>query len=354
LSESEKTGIIVLMSEKQDKNIFIDGLGGRSRRSLAVDFPLSRFVLKHKNSSVLFGKGGQMEKFFTEDSKLYLTQEELKMDRRKERIVRIIRRLDSLNSRSFEKTKIYTVSRRDLLTPKLQKYYSIFREGALELAESSKEKITVAKMWNLSIVGAVIFGMFTMSMIYKYLGQSVSAKIQDNQSAQEQMENDAENISEKYANIDSRYFTQLLSEEDLPQAVLEKKMREMVAGHPIEKMVPLIAEKNPVVAAFMISIAKQESNWGKRVPVYQGEDCWNYWGWRGKNPVGTGGHTCFATPEDAVDTVAKRLEFLVANQKLNTPAKMIIWKCGDCSWDNQRDMQRWISTVNTYFQKLDT
>lgn len=350
MSGREKTGIMEPMSEEQDKNIFLDGLGGKKRKSLAVDFPLSRFVLKYRKSSVLFGKDGQTENFFTDDSKLYLTPEELKMTKRKERIVRIIRRLDSLNARTFRETRLYPANPEDSLAQKLQGYYGTFREGALELIESSREKITVAKMWNLSIVGAVIFGMFTMSMIYKYLGQSVSANIQENQGAQEEMEN----VPEKDISIDSRYFTQLLSEEDLPQAVLEKKMEEMVAGYPIEKMIPLIVEKDPVVAAFIISIAKQESDWGKHVPVYKGEDCWNYWGYRGKNPVGTGGHTCFDSPEDAVDTVAKRLEFLVSNKRLNTPAKMIIWKCGDCSWDNQRDMQRWISAVNMYFQKLDT
>lgn len=349
------------MGEKQDKNIFIDGLGGKKRRPLVFDFPLTQYILKYKKASVLFGKDGQTEKFFTDDSKLYLTPEELKMTGRKERIVRIIRRLDSLNAKSFKKTKTYCTASEDLLTHKLQRQYGAFRERALELVENSRQKITVAKMWNLSIVGAVIFGMFTMSMIYKYLGQSVSAKIQDRGNVQKQAEDSGENVpgegaeKELGADIDSRYFTQLLLlEEDLPQAALEKKMKGMTAGYPIEKMVSRIAEKNPVVAAFMISIAKQESNWGKRVPVYKGEDCWNYWGYRGKNPVGTGGHTCFDSPEDAVDTVAKRLEFLVSNKKLNTPAKMIIWKCGDCSWDNQRDMQRWISAVNMYFQKLDT
>lgn len=342
------------MGEKQDKNIFIDGLGGKKQRPLAVDFPLSRYVLKYKKSSVLFGKDGQTETFFTADSRLYLTPEKLKMTGREERIVRIIRRLDSLNARTFEKTKIFYAAPGDLLTLKLQKQYGVFRERALELVENSRQKITMAKMWNLSIVGAVIFGMFTMSMVYKYLGQNVSAKIQDNQSAQKQIENNGENALRGNADINSGYFTQLLSEEDLPQAMLEKKMKEMVAGYPIEKMVSRIAEKDPMVAAFVISIAKQESDWGKHVPVYKEEECWNYWGYRGKNPVGTGGHTCFDSPEDAVDTVAKRLEFLVSNKKLNTPAKMIIWKCGDCSWDNQRDMQRWISTVSVYFQKLDT
>jgi len=350
-----------LMGKKQDKNIFIDGLGGKSRRPLAVDFPLSQFILKHKKSSILFGKNGQTEAFFTNDSKLYLTPEELKMAGRKERIVRIVRRLDSLNARAFENTKIYTADPDNLLILKLRRQYAVFRENALELVENSRQKITVVRMWNLSIVGAVIFGMFTMSMIYKYLGQSVSAKIQDNQSAQEEIpDNSGSNILGTIsgdgagAEIDTKYITQLLDEKDMTKAALEKKIGEMVAGYPIEKMVPRIAEKDPVVAAFLIGIAKQESDWGKHIPVYNGEDCWNYWGFKGKNPVGTGGHTCFDSPEDAVDTVAKRLDFLVSNQKLDTPAKMIIWKCGDCSWDNQRDMQRWISAVNMYFQKLNT
>jgi hypothetical protein len=118
-------------------------------------------------------------------------------------------------------------------------------------------------------------------------------------------------------------------------------------------MVPEIAKHDRVVAAFIIGIARQESGWGVHVPVYDGHDCYNYWGYRGFNPVGTGGHTCFASPQEAVDTVAKRIQFLVDNNKLNTPEKMIVWKCGDCSWDNRNDMQIWINSVSTYFDKLN-
>ena len=132
------------------------------------------------------------------------------------------------------------------------------------------------------------------------------------------------------ANIDVDSITSLLAEQNSQQE-FEKQMADMVKGYPIEKMVPLIAKKDRTVAAFMIGIAKQESSWGLHVPVYGDQDCYNLWGYRGKNPVGTGGHTCFDSPQDAVDTVAKRIEFLVSNQKLNTPNKMIIWKCGDSS-----------------------
>jgi hypothetical protein len=127
----------------------------------------------------------------------------------------------------------------------------------------------------------------------------------------------------------------------------------MVKGYPIEEMIPYIAKKDRIVAAFIVAIAKKESSWGVHVPVYKGQDCYNYWGWRGKNAVGSGGHTCFGSPEEAVDTVAKRIEFLVSNKKLDTPQKMIVWKCGDCGWDTPSAMRSWINDVDMYFRKLN-
>ena len=120
-------------------------------------------------------------------------------------------------------------------------------------------------------------------------------------------------------------------------------------------MVPYIAKKDRMVAALIVAIGMKESTWGKHVPVLDGQDCYNYWGYRGiRDRMGTGGHTCFDSPEDAVNTVAKRIEFLVSNEKLNTPAKMVVWKCGyDCSWDNQKAVNKWISDVDLYFKKLN-
>jgi hypothetical protein len=47
-------------------------------------------------------------------------------------------------------------------------------------------------------------------------------------------------------------------------------------------MAPYISEQNQDTAAFIVGIAKKESNWGKRVPKREGKDCYNYWGYRGK------------------------------------------------------------------------
>jgi hypothetical protein len=350
------------------KQSFIDGLARKKNIIREFDLPLARYVTKYKKTSVLFSATGRTESFFTSDSKLYFTPEESKRMEMGERIVRVIGRLDSLNSGIFEKTRTYPGAVPDsFLSLKIKKLYIEARSYALQLGQDSKNKITVIRMWNLSIVGAVIFGMLTMTMIYRYLGQGVSAAIEEkNQAVQTQALKEAmqaeieakEALAAKISQetndqIDMDSITSLLGAQN-EQADLEKQIIDMVKGYPIEEMAPLIAKQERVVAAFLIGIARQESSWGVHVPVYQGQDCYNLWGWRGKNAVGTGGHTCFASPEEAVETVAKRIKFLVSNQKLNTPEKMIIWKCGDCSWDNQRDMQRWISSVSTYFHKLNT
>lgn len=135
---------------------------------------------------------------------------------------------------------------------------------------------------------------------------------------------------------------------------LELEIREMTKGYPIEDMAPYIARNDRQVAAFLVSIAKKESDWGKRVPHLNGRDCYNYWGYRGKSEeMGTGGHTCFKTRKEAVQTVAKRIKILSQENKLDTPPEMIVWKCGyDCSGHSQESVQKWISDVSFYFRKF--
>jgi len=85
-------------------------------------------------------------------------------------------------------------------------------------------------------------------------------------------------------------------------------------------------------------------------------DCFNYWGYRGKRRLmGTGGHTCFNSPKDAVDTVSRRLEKLINTEKVDTPAEMmVVWKCGyDCSAQSSVDTKKWIQDVDLYFHRLD-
>lgn len=344
------------------KVIFIDGLAGKIQRPRSFDFPLYQFVKKNKSKSILFSRKGITECFFSPDSNLYLTKEECRKFSGKERTFKIIRRIDSLSYKEFEKNRIYSIGK-DKNYFQIKRRYNYLRNYLVDVIDNSVQGVSMTKMWNISVVGAVIFGMITMTMVYRYLGGSVSAKMQETKISDVSLEENYSRMANKdfEDEIDPEFMTKLLSDYDKyekeseAKKAMEKTIREMVKGYPIEKMVPYIAEKDKIVAALLVAIGKKESNWGKRVPVLKGEDCFNYWGYRGKREkMGTGGHTCFDSPKDAVDTVAKRIEFLVSNEKLNTPAKMVVWKCGyDCSWDSKAAVRKWISDVDLYFKKLN-
>jgi hypothetical protein len=72
--------------------------------------------------------------------------------------------------------------------------------------------------------------------------------------------------------------------------------------------------------------------------------------------MGTGGHTCFDSPQDAVDSVAKRLQSIISNEKITTPKGMVVvWKCGyDCSWDDPEAVNKWVSDVSGYFDDVNS
>lgn len=359
------------MIKTQNKN-FIDGLKRDDNRIKNFDAGMFCFIKKYKKSSTLFSKSKISQEFFTNDSGLYITQQDLQRKRRGEKISKIIGRLDSLNFKASRRYTIHVCKDSVFFQSELQKRYVLFREYALALVQDPTSKISIVKMWNISIVASIIFGMFSMTMIYRYLGQTVSAKIQENKNAIEyQIENQKESlkqainkeevasnmsqISDKNSAIDINTINDILSEEN-ERNDLEADIRQMVRGYPIEEMVPEIAKHDRTVAAFIIGIAKKESGWGTHVPVLNGEDCYNYWGYRGiRDRMGSGGHTCFDSPKDAVDTIAKRIEFLVSNKKLNTPSKMVIWKCGsNCAvTGGQAAANKWISDISIYFDKLN-
>lgn len=133
----------------------------------------------------------------------------------------------------------------------------------------------------------------------------------------------------------------------------EKELYEMVGDHPIKEMVPYIAEKDRRVAGFLVGIAKKESNWGKRVPTQNGQDCFNYWGYKGTAENGSAmGYACFASAKEAVEKVGGRLEQLVG-KNLDTPGKMVVWKCGSsCSGHDPAGVSKWISDVSFYFNRI--
>jgi len=133
------------------------------------------------------------------------------------------------------------------------------------------------------------------------------------------------------------------------------KVLEMVAGHPIEKMAPYILKRDKKVGSFLLAIAKKESDWGVHSPLKSGRDCYNYWGYRGKENTTDSGYSCFDSPEHAVKVVGDRIEKLIY-QKVNTPAKMVVWKCGrDCeAAGGQAAANKWISHVALYYGKLNS
>jgi hypothetical protein len=133
---------------------------------------------------------------------------------------------------------------------------------------------------------------------------------------------------------------------------LEKDIKKLVSGYPINQMAPFIAKKDGKVAAYLVAIAKKESNWGKFTPKKNGKECYNYWGFRGSYNSTESGYSCFDSPAQAVNMVGKRIGNLVA-QNIDTPREMVVWKCGrSCSSHSSRDASKWVRDVDFYYKKL--
>lgn len=131
-----------------------------------------------------------------------------------------------------------------------------------------------------------------------------------------------------------------------------KDLRKMVDGYPMEKMTQFIAKKDRKVAAYLMAIAKKESNWGKHSPRKYGKECYNYWGFRGKQGRTRSGYSCFDSPKQAVQVVGRRIGELVA-AKVDTPQEMVLWKCGSvCAGREARGAKKWISDVDYYYRKV--
>lgn len=254
-----------------------------------------------------------------------------------------------------------------ILTPFLGMWHRVVAFGAK--AFSRTPALSSRQTFYASVFGGVAFGVFMTAMTFMLLDHGVLAQSDSDPAAvteeavpvvEEQpdvaetlaetfLEDGTDSASASQEDVFLEYFSEVAEEE------YRAKITEMVKGYPIEPMLPYIFEKDRTVAAFLVSIAKKESNWGKRVPVLEGQDCFNYWGYRGvRRLMGTGGHTCFNSRKDAVDTVARRIEKLVYSEQLNTPEKMILWKCGfSCEGHSRESVKKWISDVDMYFSRLE-
>ena len=133
---------------------------------------------------------------------------------------------------------------------------------------------------------------------------------------------------------------------------MEKNVKELISGHPMENMTPFIAKQNDEVAKYLVAIAKKESNWGKFSPKKDGRDCYNYWGYRGTYNQTASGYSCFDSPKQAVKVVGERINELI-KQDIQTPQDMIVWKCGrSCAGHGEANVQKWIDDVEMYYNKL--
>jgi hypothetical protein len=133
----------------------------------------------------------------------------------------------------------------------------------------------------------------------------------------------------------------------------EKEMSLMVVGYPIKIMIPFIAKQDKDVAAYMVAIAKKESNWGRYHPEKNGKECFNYWGYRGTYNQTASGYSCFKSPRQAVNVVGERIQELI-DQDITKPFEMVIWKCGrNCSADNVYAVDKWIQDVAYYHEKVE-
>jgi hypothetical protein len=355
-------------------NTYLDGLSSsRIRPSLSFDLPLTQYILKYKRNSTVYYKNQIRPHGLAGDlTGLYLTQADLARIKKGEKISLRKMAFDSLVRPDFQvssgwKTQklIFRAERRSDIFEAIQERYSSLSDYMADLFRGTVQGVSAVRVWNVSLVGAVIFGMFLMTMIYRYLGQGAYAGTSGTVLAYQSQDVSSGKVlgaETKNSKEEDEYTAKLIAEynrkiqEGREDESMEKEIREMVKGYPIEKMAPYIARKDKIVAAFLIGIAKKESDWGNHAPVYQGQDCYNFWGYKGiRDKMGTGGHTCFDSYQDAVDTVAKRIEFLVSSEKINTPGKMVVvWKCGyDCSWDDQSAVKKWISDVDMYFKKFN-
>ena len=131
-----------------------------------------------------------------------------------------------------------------------------------------------------------------------------------------------------------------------------EKIYAVVGNSPIKEMVPFISKRNEKVAAFLVAIAKKESGFGEHSPSLKGQDCYNYWGYKGSAGNGSvKGYACFDSAEEAIEIVGNRIEVLV-NKNHTTPDRMVnTWKCGtSCKGDP--GAPSWVSTVTYYFDKI--
>lgn len=154
--------------------------------------------------------------------------------------------------------------------------------------------------------------------------------------------------------VDTAKMAHAEKEFDEEKESLKNDVSDIVENTPMAAMIDPIADCDRTVAAFIVGIAMKESKFGVYAPHIAGRDCYNYWGLKAGGKTVSGGYTCFSTPEDAVETVAKNIERMVA-KGVRTPAQAISWKCGSsCAGHDAAGVRKWIADVAINFNKINS
>lgn len=147
-------------------------------------------------------------------------------------------------------------------------------------------------------------------------------------------------------------LTESAKDFDVEKETLREDIAKIVKGTPMAAMVNSIAEKDRLVAAFIVGIAMKESKFGVYSPHIGGRDCFNYWGLKAGGKTTAGGYTCFNSPDEAVSVVGKTVEKMIA-RGVRSPAQAISWKCGSsCAGHGAENVRKWIVDVGINFYKI--
>jgi len=213
----------------------------------------------------------------------------------------------------------------------------------------------------LVIVSLIVFS----SSLYFQNQYGRNAVAQSQNAGNETLGQVAGATDEKIGNLEESTDSLELADEEIIMNLLgkieearaeefEAEILRYIKGRPMEAMAPYIAKQPPIVAAFIVGIAMKESKFGLYAPHSSGRDCYNYWGYKGRENTTASGYSCFNSPEHAIQVVGKKINSLVA-RGISNPAQMISWKCGrTCSWDNPENVRKWIADVGIYFHKINS
>ncbi len=344
---------------KERKSDHVDGIAPAGDRTSFVS-RVSRTETDDSVRSVVFSRGRRTSvASFRGDGYLYPARA---IDMLGERPIRLfsVRTVDGLRKPGFIPSSERLIVSETFFLPSKESFLAVeesFKTFGADISaglSGFRFGISSGRLAYAPLIGAMALGMVSALSIEHSFGNGVQAEEARVVYVERTQERTTLGTEQDDLMSTEDLFSEL-SAQDPDKKEFESRIRKMVKGYPIEDMIPSIVEKDRTVAMFLIAIAKKESDWGKHVPVLEGQDCFNYWGYRGlRKMMGTGGHTCFNSRKDAVDTVGRRLEKLIYESKLDTPKELILWKCGSsCAGHSSYSVAKWISDVDLYYRKLN-